>query len=502
MRRPAVLAVSLCSLLTACPKETPPPVEPTPTVTEAPEPDPDPDPTPTEPLRYRGAIELPEGARLEFFVELLPDGDAYGGTLTIPAQSLLGTKLDEISVTPDTLIFSLAALHWNATRGTNGEIEECRFTQGPASLPCTLEPTDAATVAAASNPPRTQTPKPPFPYDAIDVEYDNPTDSVHLAGTLTLPPGPGPHPAALLITGSGPQDRDESLMGHKPFWVLADHLTRQGIAVLRVDDRGVGGSTGVLDDSTQLALVSDVAAGIAHLRANPRIDPARVGVIGHSEGGIIGPHAASLDPRIAFVVMMAGTGVPGHEILREQSVAILRAKGAPATGIELARHQQAKVLQIALDHSPAEARPKLVEIIGDSPQVDMMLTPWFQSFIQHDPRPALEKLRCPVLVLNGELDLQVLPDQNLPEIEKALSGNRQNTTIHRLPQLNHLFQHAKTGSPDEYAAIDETIAPEVLELIGQWVLDQTSGEKKSKAGKKGKRKKKSGSKKKTRASSK
>jgi uncharacterized protein len=175
------------------------------------------------------------------------------------------------------------------------------------------------------------------------------------------------------------------------------------------------------------------------------------------------------------VVMMAGTGVSGLAVIREQSVAILRANSVPAAAIELARHQQAKALQVVIDQADEAAARSELEALGISgPQADSMLTPWFRSFVAYDPAPALTKLRCPVLVLNGELDLQVLPDQNLPVIEKALAKNRRRVTVHRLPGLNHLFQHAKTGSPEEYAAIEETLAPEVLAIIGDWIVAQTA----------------------------
>lgn len=480
----------LLPLLAACPRNEPPTEvpEPAPIVTRVPDPEPPPSTVPEGPLRYRGELSLPGGTAVELFVELLPrdDGEGHTGTISIPTQGLLDATLGEIAIADGTLSFGLPALgaRWTITLDADGQPDECAFEQRGASLPCTLQATDEATIAAVRNPPRPQTPVPPFPYEAIDVEVDNDFDDVRLAGTLTLPEGPGPHPAALLITGSGAQDRDETLLGHKPFLVLADHLTRQGIAVLRLDDRGVGGSSGVLLQSNGAALARDVAAGVAFLRAHDRVDPDRVGLVGHSEGGILGPRVAAEDPRIAFVVMMAGTGVPGHAVLREQSVAILRAKGAPAATVELMRHQQAKALQVLLDEpDPEKARPRLEEILGAGPQAEQMLTPWFRSFVEHDPAPALRKLRCPVLVLNGELDRQVLPDQNLPAIEQALARNRKRVTVHRLPGLNHLFQTAKTGSPEEYALIEQTMAPQVLTIIGEWIVAQTRAQTRGKPGK-------------------
>lgn len=436
----------------------------------------DPEPVaPEGPLRYRGEVALPVGEPLELYVELVPGAEGWEGTITVPSQLLYDVALGDIVVAPGELSFGFTAVGatFSASLAEDGGADECAFAQGGAKLRCTLELVEEEVLAAVRNPPRPQTPKPPFPYEVVEVEYDNAFDGVHLAGTLTLPASPGPHPAALLITGSGAQDRDESIVGHKPFWVLADHLTRQGIAVLRVDDRGVGGTTGSLSQSSGAALARDVVAGVEFLRAHDRIDPERVGLVGHSEGGILGPRVAARDPRIAFVVMMAGTGVPGHEVIREQAVAILRAKGAPEATIEIVRNRQARALAIATSNvDDDEARAQLEPIVGA--QADGMLTPWFRDFARHDPAPALEALRCPVLVLNGELDLQVLPDQNLPAIETALRRNRKRVTVHRLPGLNHLFQPAKTGSPEEYAAIEQTIDPGVLEIIGEWIVAQTS----------------------------
>ena len=480
LRSRLLLGLALAGL-PGCPRGGPEPELPEPaplTAAEiAPEPGPPAATVPEGPLRYRGEVAVPGRGPLELFVELVPGSEGYAGTISMPKEGLLEAALGEITVAEGALSFALVGLgvRFTATLAPDGQVSECAFEQSGVTLPCTLEPTDEATLSAVRNPPRPQTPKPPFPYDAIEVEYDNEADGVHLAGTLTLPPGDGPHPAALLITGSGPQDRDESLLGHKPFLVLADHLTRQGIAVLRVDDRGVGGSTGTLADATGEALARDVAAGVAFLRGHARIDPDRVGLVGHSEGAIIGPRVAADDPTIAFVVMMAGTGVPGHEVIREQAAAIYRAKGATAVTVEQVRHRQAKALQVLLQVADDEdARQQLEEILGPNPQIGHMLTPWYRSFIAYDPAPALRRLRCPVLVLNGELDLQVLPDQNLPAIEKALAKNRKRVTVHRLPGLNHLFQAATTGAPEEYATIEQTLDPAVLELVGEWVVASTS----------------------------
>ncbi|HEY2737951.1 MAG TPA: alpha/beta fold hydrolase, partial [Thermoanaerobaculia bacterium] len=317
---------------------------------------------------------------------------------------------------------------------------------------------------------------------------------VKFAGTLTLPKGAGPFPAVLLITGSGPQDRDESIVGHKPFLVLADHLTRRGIAVLRVDDRGVGGSTGSVSGSTTSDFAGDVLAGVAFLKQHAHIAADRIGLIGHSEGAVIAPLAASRSKDVAFIVMMAGTSVPGYEILPAQVEAIDVASGQTADKAK----KEADITRAALglvraEKDEAVLRTKLKALFVEHKddvdaddlkqagsldafverQVKSLTSPWFRYFLDYDPRPALRQVKVPVLALNGELDKQVLPDQNLPSIEQTLHESKNpDVTVRRLPGLNHLFQTAQTGSPTEYATIQETLSPAVLDLMTHWILER------------------------------
>ena len=348
-------------------------------------------------------------------------------------------------------------------------------------------------VAAAEPPARPQEPKPPFPYSSEEVHYE--TNGVKLAGTLTLPAGNGPFPAVLLLTGSGAQNRDEEVFGHKPFLVIADHLTRAGIAVLRMDDRGIGGSTGSVSNSTTADFADDALAGVRFLKSHPHIAPGRIGLLGHSEGGIIAPLAASRSRDVAFVILLAGTGLPGAEVLLDQGTRIARAEGAPEGRIQTQTADQRKVFElIRTEKDPVALRAKLQDVaraqvarlpeaerrsLGDNPeafvdkQVEVALTPWFRFFLAYDPRPALAHLRIPVLALNGERDLQVSADLNLPEIGKALKAAKDpDVTLRRLPNLNHLFQHATTGDISEYAKSAETISPEVLDIVTKWILER------------------------------
>jgi hypothetical protein len=322
----------------------------------------------------------------------------------------------------------------------------------------------------------------------------NDTAGVRLAGTLTKPRGRGPFPAVLLATGSGPQDRDEALLGHRPFLVLADRLTRAGLAVLRCDDRGVGGSTGSFAGATTLDFAADARAGLAYLRSRRDVDRTRIGLIGHSEGGIVAPLVAA-DGGVAFVVLLAAPGVPGDSLLALQGAAVLRAMGesdsvvawngrlqrrlfavlkAPGESSGL-RQRLLEVIDRAVDELPADQRG-VVNRSNMTAQAEMMSSPWFRWFVAYDPAPALARLACPVLALNGALDMQVPAKENLAAITRALAaaGNRDARTL-ELPGLNHLLQTSPTGSPAEYGTIEETIAPAALDTIATWIEARVRG---------------------------
>jgi pimeloyl-ACP methyl ester carboxylesterase len=455
--------------------------------------------TPTPVPRIVGPEQIWEGRigvgpgmslRIVFHVGKAADGKLMA-RMDSPDQGARGLKVDAATVDASSLVFELKSLSARYEGKLNAEGTEAAGTwsQGGAKLPLTLKKTTK--VAEVRRP---QTPKPPFPYRVIDVSYPNAKGGVTLAGTLTEPEGPGPFPAAILISGSGAQDRDETLFEHKPFLVLADTLTRRGIAVLRVDDRGVGGSTGSIAKSTSDDFAGDVLASVDYLRNRGEIDGARIGLIGHSEGGIIAPLAATRDPRIAFIVLMAGTGLPGEEILYLQGQLILKAAGADEKALksqldlqkalfailrtEADEKAMEKKMQDAVkattDALPEDQRKALAGAQGlIEAQLKMVRSPWFRYFLSYDPRPTLGKVRCPVLALVGEKDLQVPPRENLAQIESALkAGGNARVTIKELPGLNHLFQTCKTGAPAEYAQIEETLAPSALGIISDWIGEQ------------------------------
>jgi len=339
---------------------------------------------------------------------------------------------------------------------------------------------------------RPQEPRAPYPYREEEVAYDNKPGRSRLAGTLTLPKSGGPFPAVLLITGSGQQDRNESLLGHKPFLVLADYLTRRGVAVLRVDDRGVGGSTGEVFRATSEDFAGDALAGVAYLKGRKDIDGRRIGLIGHSEGGIIAPMCAIRSKDVAFIVLMAGPGVRGDRILRAQSALILKAMGGTPQQVKQNSANLDRIMKIVMtEKDDKKAQFKLREAAAKDPdlaqgtspqagghnkqaleaQVKMMLSPWFRYFLSYDPAPTLRKVRCPVLAVNGEKDLQVPARENLQAVAAALkAGGNANVTTKELRGLNHLFQKCATGAPSEYATIPETINTGALKTIGDWVV--------------------------------
>jgi pimeloyl-ACP methyl ester carboxylesterase len=436
-----------------------------------------------------GAVEL----RLGLNVTAKPDG-GFTATLDSPDQGAKGLPVDDVTVKDAEVKLEMKNLKasFEGKLSADGKELAGTFKQAGAEFPLTFKRLDKAPDYA-----RPQDPKKPYPYADEEVTFENKTAGVKFAGTLTLPKGKGPFPAAVLIAGSGAHDRDESLMGHRPFLVLADHLTRNGVAVLRCDDRGVGGSTGDKLAATTEDFAADALAAMAFLKGRPEIDPKKIGLIGHSEGGIVAPLAASKSDDVAFIVLMAGTGLPGEEILYRQGELILKAANADEKAVAKQREMQEKlfaVVKAAKDDKAARAgieevfQTETAKLTDEEKkeaeknkgvlqaQTKLMLTPWFRFFLTYDPAPALKKVKCPVLALNGERDLQVPAKPDLEAIEKALKdGGNKDFTTKELPKLNHLFQTCETGALTEYAKIEETFAPAALEEISAWIGKRFGG---------------------------
>ncbi len=336
---------------------------------------------------------------------------------------------------------------------------------------------------------RPQDPKKPYPYDEEEVSYRNAKDNIKISGTLTLPRGGGKYPAVLLITGSGSQDRDETIVGHRPFLVLADYLTRNGIAVLRVDDRGIGGTDRGSLSATSENFADDVLAGVAFLKQREEIDPKLIGLIGHSEGGMIAPMVAARSNDVSFIVLLAGPGQRGEDIIYAQTELIHKAQGTPpntiAHFVSLARTING-IVKTETDQKRVAQRinEEIAGYIGTLDELEkkrfepaagavkaimpMYTSAWYRYFITFDPLTVLKNVKVPVLALNGELDLQVPAKENLDLIGAGLKGNA-DVTLKAFPRLNHLFQTTQTGLPSEYAQIEETIAPEVLKTVSEWI---------------------------------
>jgi pimeloyl-ACP methyl ester carboxylesterase len=441
---------------------------------------------------WEGKLSVGGGLGLRIVIHVGKDkGGKLIAKMDSPDQGAKGLSVDSITLDKTTLAFEMKRIMGKYEGKINAAGTEAvgTWTQLGSSFPLTLKKTEKASELR-----RPQTPKAPFPYKVVDVSYANKPGGVTLSGTLTEPEGNGPFPAVILISGSGPQDRDETIFEHKPFLVLADTLTRRGIAVLRLDDRGMGGTTGNTETSTSDDFAGDVMAGINFLKTRSEIDARHLGLLGHSEGGIIAPMVASRTPDVAFIVLMAGTGLPGQEILQLQSHLILKAAGTDESELKQSLEIQKKLIQIARSEKdekvmetkmgdvlkelsaslPEDKRKELAQkdalIKSGMKQVRL---PWFRYFLNYDPRPTLSKVRCPVLAIIGEKDLQVPPKENLSQIESTLkaAGNTR-ITVKQLPGLNHLFQTCKTGAPSEYADIEETIAPAALKVMADWITEQ------------------------------
>ncbi len=434
--------------------------------------------------RWEGAITI-TGIELQIFVTFAPEGNSLSGKIDIPPQGAMGLSLTNIKVTTPKIHFELPAGPGVAI--FDGELKEGNIKGN--FLQAGAKGTFALTLT-----PQTPKKEEPVPYNQEEVTFYN--GEIKLAGTLTVPSGHGPYPAVVMITGSGPQNRDEELFGFKPFKIIADHYTRHGIAVLRYDDRGVGGSTGNINESTSEDFAGDVLQAVKYLQGRSEINSKSIGLCGHSEGGLIAPMVASRTNDIAFIIMIAGPGAGGQEILTEQLRLIMRANGISESGIEEEVVLQKKVLTGIVLHAPAsemkedirklarkeiESMPEdqrkavgnidqYVEKVADA-QLPAMQGRWFRFFVTYDPVPALEKVHCPVLALFGERDLQIPPDLNKPKIEAALhrAGNN-DVTVKIFSKANHLFQSAETGSPTEYGSLKKEFVPEFLNTMTEWIL--------------------------------
>lgn len=431
--------------------------------------------------KWSGELELPT-AKLEIIFNVSVDSTGQIETkMDVPMQGARNLRVSKTEVTADSMKLAVTMVMGKFEgKFINDSVIEGKWQQSGVSLPLTLQKG-----MSAKNINRPQTPKPPFPYLSKEVEYINPLSGYKIAGTLTFPEAGEKFAAVILISGSGAQDRDETIFGHKPFFVIADYLTRQGFAVLRLDDRGVGNSEGKTSEATSIDFAGDVLAGIDFLKKQTEIDSLRIGLIGHSEGGLIAPIVANKNRHVAFVVLLAGPAKTGEQIIYEQAKLINIQAGMSEELAEENQKSQEAIFEIIKTETDAAKRTEklkfamsngMYNVAGDDlkiqidNQVKTVDNNWFRFFLTYDPYPALSKIVCPVLALNGEKDLQVPPKSNLPLIEKALTeGKNQSFKTIEIPGANHLFQNCKTGAVAEYGEIEETISPRVLEILVDWI---------------------------------
>jgi pimeloyl-ACP methyl ester carboxylesterase len=424
---------------------------------------------------------------LEFTAHLTdPATGPRTATLDIPAQHANGLVM-QFTAPTDSVYLRMrqpVAAQFAGRRSADDQHLEGEWQQGLRSFPLTLTRAGATKPAG---PKRPQTPQPPFPYQSAEVTFKNEKAGITLAGTYTVPADMGPFPAVVLLTGSGPEDRNETIMGHQPFAVLADYLTRHGIAVLRFDDRGVGQSGGTLKGSTSADYTTDAQAALAWLRAQPGIRKNQVGALGHSQGGTAAIGAAGQPGGPDFLVLLAAPGMPGDELIVQQVLALASVGKADPTQLQLLEGFQRQVVKTIEETSDnVLARAALLRLLNRSnstdpavlaqlnAQIDIATSPDYRHLLADRPAQTLAKVHCPVLALGGSKDRQVPATANLAATVAGLktAGNR-DVTAKELPGLNHLFQTANTGGPDEYGTIEETFAPGALAVIGDWITQHT-----------------------------
>lgn len=437
---------------------------------------------------WMGELEIPKTAKLRMGITISSGSDnSFKAVLNIIDQATGDIPCDEVLFNNDSVIIRIKGLGLEiaGVSDLNHNTISSEFRQGGGIFPVIFSRVDKLPVLL-----RPQEPKKPYPYIEENVVYENKKDGIRLAGTLTFPASKGKFPAVIIVTGSGQQDRNEEIGRHKPFWILADYLTRNGIAVLRVDDRGIGGSGGNFNQSTTGDFAEDALSGVAYLKSRKEINSKKIGIIGHSEGGTVAPLAASLSPDVSFIVSMAGVFESFEDVILDQIVNQLKMQGKNEEDIELERSWRKKIYSLSKENTDSStAAKKLWEVYNEltkdevtrlnwpkgrqDDQIRQVLKPWWRYYLGLDNKAILLNVKCPMLAIYGELDQQVNPGKNLAVIEEALNeGGNNNFEMKKLPRLNHLFQTADTGSEYEYIRIEETISPLALSFIKDWILMQ------------------------------
>ncbi len=440
--------------------------------------------------QWNGAINV-NGTELKLIFNIMANENGYKGSMDSPDQNTFGIPATSVVFENNSLIFEVKniGLSYNGKLIQNGKLDGT-FNQGGLELSLIMTKDKVEKVELK----RPQTPKEPLLYNSEEVIFKNKIEGFYLSGTLTLPKKDGKFPAVILISGSGAQNRDEEIFGHKPFFVIADHLTKNGIAVLRYDDRGTAKSEGNFKNSTTEDFATDVESAINYLLTRKEIDSNKIGLIGHSEGGIIAPMVAVNNENVNFIVLMAGLGIPGDELLLAQTELISKSMGVSDNDVikirkfnkgaydivtstddaKIMYKNLGKYLVNSLSELPEDQKPKKEEeSIFIKNQISALMNPWMIYFLNYNPTEILEKVECPVFAINGSKDIQVPAQLNLNAIKYSLEkGGNKTVTIKEFENLNHLFQECETGSLDEYVKIEQTFSPLALNEISKWIQKQ------------------------------
>jgi pimeloyl-ACP methyl ester carboxylesterase len=433
---------------------------------------------------WHGLLDVGKELRLD--IHISKSGDTYSGKLDSPDQGAKDIPATKVEFTNNTLVFEVKNLGVSYSGNLKSDSIDGTFKQGGFSTKLLL--TRSIVELKAAN--RPQNPLGPFDYLEEEVSFENKVEKFNLSGSLTYPKGEGPFPAVILVSGSGAQDRNEEIFEHKPFWVIADYLTNQGFAVLRYDDRGTAKSEGNFETATSVELANDAEGALDYLKANPKINAAKICIAGHSEGAMLAVILAARRKDIHSIALLAGPGIQGSELLLLQQYLINKANGIPEKSNKAMQRFNRKIYKIVVNQSNITDSKPIIEkeirkalkntrdeeLPGYSSKEQLIqeslsnvCNPWMFYFIKYDPQKDLEKVNCHVLALNGSKDLQVPPKENLGAMKKFIPKSDKSHVFRELPNLNHLFQECESGNPQEYQTIQQTIQPEVLKILGDWL---------------------------------
>lgn len=423
-----------------------------------------------------------QSAALPLVFTITDDGGTLKASILSPMQSQTAMNADSINFTDNHLEIFIKAANAGYSAIYEGDSLKGIFKQNGMAFPLNLKRSTETEDAVK----RPQTPQPPFNYNIEEVSFRNEKEGNLLAGTLTTPGNKKDIPIVIMITGSGAQDRDETILGHKPFWVIAHYFAKNGIGALRMDDRGTGSSEVGKKDATSADFATDIETAVSFLKDKGYN---KIGLLGHSEGGMIAPMVASRDADVKFIVSMAGPGIPIPQLMVLQTEAVLESNGISKMEAEKAGKESAGIYDFINNYKgndlKAGLKAKFLDALSEkegytasgkdsiriNSQAEQLSSAWFRYFLKYDPAQYIQQLKIPVLAINGSKDVQVTPAENLDGWQKALKGaGNKKYEIKELPGLNHLFQEAETGSASEYATIEQTISPKALEIMKDWIL--------------------------------